>query len=254
MRRPLAGLLLAALAATAALGALGGARAGAAGPEGERAGPAGAEGGAGADWLAVEGKLSDQDFYRLVSCGAPPGGPCALEPVAWPPERARRLAVALADPPPGVPGEAVHRAARALDRAVAEINRAGAALRLARAPKGAPADVTVHLSPSREGEPIEGTGIPGVDGEVIGAALVTVWWDEAMGLTDAVVVLAADLLPADVEPVLLEEMTQAMGLMTDIRSPAYEGVSVFSEDSNAATRLGPQDREALRLHYPPGEP
>lgn len=247
MRRSLAGLL-AALSALAALGALGAARAGAAGPEGDWG-----DRGDG-DWLAVEGKLSSRDFYRLVSCGAPPGGPCAVEPVAWPPERARRLSVALADPAPGVPGEVAHRAARALDHAIAEINGAGAALYLARAPKGAPADVTVHLSPSREGEPIEGTGIPGVDGEVIGAALVTVWWDEAMGLTDAVVVLASDLLPADVEPVLLEEMTQAMGLMTDIRDPFYEGISVFSEDSNAATRLGPQDREALRLHYPPGDP
>jgi hypothetical protein len=42
--------------------------------------------------------------------------------------------------------------------------------------------------------------------------------------------------------------------MTDIRNPAYDGVSVFSEDSNAVLRLGPRDKEALRRHYPPEEP
>ena len=65
---------------------------------------------------------------------------------------------------------------------------------------------------------------------------------------------ADDLPPGDVAPVVLEELTQAMGLMTDIRNPAYEGVSVFSEDSNAVLRLGAQDKEALRRHYPPEEP
>lgn len=52
---------------------------------------------------------------------------------------------------------------------------------------------------------------------------------------------------------MLEEITQALGFMTDIRNPAYDGVSVFSEDSNAAKTLGPQDIMALRRHYPPQE-
>ena len=93
-----------------------------------------------------------------------------------------------------------------------------------------------------------------MDGQVIGAALVTVWWDAGQDLTDAVIVMADDLPPGDVAPVLLEELTQAMGLMTDIRNATYDGVSVFSEDSNRVTRLGPQDKEALRRHYPPEEP
>ena len=49
---------------------------------------------------------------------------------------------------------------------------------------------------------------------------------------------------------MLEELTQSMGLMTDIRNPYYETRSVFSEDSNSVVKLGEQDREALRLHYP----
>ncbi len=206
------------------------------------------------DYLVTQGKLSNEDFYRLVSCRALPGGPCTAEPVRWAPARAQNLAVGFAPVAPGYPARMADRMAEAVEAAIAEINAAGAALRLRPAAKGETPDVTFHLAPVREGDAIEGTGVTGVDGQVIGAALVTVWWDEGQELTEAVIVLAEDLPAADVGPVVLEELTQAMGLMTDIRNPAYEGLSVFSEDSNRVTRLGPQDREALRRHYPPEDP
>jgi hypothetical protein len=207
-----------------------------------------------ADWLATEGKLSGEDFYRVVACRAQPGGPCTLEPVRWPPEKARDLRVALRDPPEGYPQGTARRMSVALDHAIAEINGAGAALRLRRAASAAAADITVHLPRVPEGGRIAGTGIEGVDGERIEAALVTVWWDEDMALTGAAIVMAETMPAADILPVMLEELTQAMGLMTDIRNPLYDSLSVFSEDSNAVTRLGPQDREALRRHYPGGSP
>lgn len=206
------------------------------------------------DFLTVEGKLSSEDFYRLVSCRALPGGPCTVAPVRWGPDKAGDLSVGFVAIPRGYPKGPIERLFRALDHAIAEINGTGAALHLRRALRGERPDIALHVAPVREGDLIRGTGIPGVDGQTIGAALVTVWWDEAMSLTDAVIVLAEDLPPSDVIPVLLEELTQATGLMTDIRSPHYEGLSVFSEDSNRVTRLGAQDREALRRHYPPQEP
>ena len=39
------------------------------------------------DFLITNGKLSSEDFYRLVSCRALPGGPCTADPVHWAPER-----------------------------------------------------------------------------------------------------------------------------------------------------------------------
>ena len=48
---------------------------------------------------------------------------------------------------------------------------------------------------------------------------------------------------------MLEELTQSLGFLTDIRNPLYESHSVFSEDSNSVTRLGPQDVTVLRWHY-----
>jgi len=206
------------------------------------------------DFLVTEGKLSSEDFYRLVACRALPGGPCTVEPVRWPPGRARDLTVGFAPVTGGYPPEMVRRMAAAVDHAIREINDAGAALHLRRAAKGDVPDILFHLAPIHEGDAIEGTGVLGVDGQVIGAALVTVWWDDRLDLTQAVIVMAEDLPNSDVAPVVLEELTQAMGLMTDIRNPFYEGLSVFSEDSNAVIHLGPQDREALRLHYPPEEP
>ncbi|TNC47888.1 hypothetical protein FHG66_15565 [Rubellimicrobium rubrum] len=206
------------------------------------------------DFLVTSGKLSSEDFYRLVSCRALPGGPCTVDPVRWSPSRAQDLAVGFAPVPSTYPPQMIRRMSGAVDHAIAEINAAGAALQLRRARKGEPPDITFHLAPVREGDSIEGTGLAGVDGQVIGAALVTIWWDEGEDLAEAVIVMAANLPLSDVGPVVLEELTQAMGLMTDIRNPAYDGISVFSEDSNSVTRLGPQDREALRRHYPPQDP
>ena len=67
----------------------------------------------------------------------------------------------------------------------------------------------------------------------------------------AAIVVSTTLGIASYEGVILEELTQALGLMTDIKSPAYVGVSVLSQDGNRVTRLGAQDKTALKQHYPP---
>lgn len=206
------------------------------------------------DYLETEGLLSNEDFYRLVSCRALPGGPCTAEPVRWPSQKAQDLSVGIAEIPPGYPGASSQRVQEAVDHAIAQINAAEAGVHLRRARDDEPPDISIHLANVREGDVIEATGVSGVDGQVIGAALVTVWWGARQELSKAVIVIAQDLPQADVVPVVLEEITQAMGLMTDIRNPDYEGVSVFSEDSNRVTRLGAQDLEALRRHYPPEDP
>ena len=82
------------------------------------------------------------------------------------------------------------------------------------------------------------------------AALVQVYWDEQRNLTDALIVFASDIPPDQAGPIMIEELSQAMGLLTDIRNPYYETRSVFSEDSNSVIKLGEQDRIALGLHYP----
>lgn len=202
------------------------------------------------EYVETAGPLKDADFYRLVACGAPPGAPCAEEFVRWAAPKARDLAVTIAPLPADHPRRRAQTAGVALDAAIAEINGAGAALRLRRVETGLRADVRVYLTPARSGETIRGTGVPGVDGAPMQAGLTTIWWNDRREITDAVIVLAADLPAIEMMPVMLEELTQAMGLLTDIRNPHYDGLSVFSEDSNSVRRLGQQDRMALRRHYP----
>jgi hypothetical protein len=202
------------------------------------------------DLIVTSGKLPIAEFYALVSCGASPGGPCANEPLRWSPERASDLDVGFVTPPrvPGVIPTATLGAA--FDQAITEINAAGAALHLRRATKSEDPPIRIFVSSSRQGGTIRGTGVRDVDGEPLGAALVTVWSDDDGLISDAVIVLAADLPEEETLPVLLEELTQGMGLLTDIRNPFYEEISVFSEHSNTVRKLGPQDAAALRLHYP----
>ena len=65
----------------------------------------------------------------------------------------------------------------------------------------------------------------------------------------AAIILARDLPPDHYRAVLLEELVQAMGLLTDIRNTAYAGRSIFAADDNLTTALQGQDLVALRRHY-----
>lgn len=209
------------------------------------AGPAAA-----VEFVETLGPLSDEDFYYLVACGAPPGGACIDPIVRWAEADALSLTVSVAPVAPSYPKALGKEMLAALDRAIAEINGAQARLRLLRAEPGEVGRIRLFLTPVGENQPIRGTGISGVDGVEIGAGLTTVWWNDRREITEAVIVMAGDLPVPQVFPVLLEELTQSLGLLTDIRNPWYETRSVFSEDSNSVTRLGPQDVMALRRHYP----
>lgn len=199
------------------------------------------------EYIRTDGPLADDDFYRLVSCAAPPGQMCSGAAARWD-KPVIRVGMALV--PPAYPARLGQEMSKALDRAIAQINGTTPALNLKRVNKDEAMDITIHLQPIRAGDLIRGTGRPEMDGVPIGAALVQIWWEAGYVITDAVIVLAADIPRSQAGPILLEELTQAMGLMTDIRNPYYDTRSVFSEDSNSVAKLGAQDRMALRRHYP----
>lgn len=199
------------------------------------------------EYIVTTGPLTDHDFYQLVSCAAVPREGCNEPSVRW---RGRVVTVTFAPIPLSYPEPLARELDRALDTAIAQINGAAPGLTLRRVSKSQPSDIKIHLQSIQVGDAIRGTGFPEMDGIPIGAAQVQIHWDGDLNLTDAAIVFAADIPTEQAAPIMIEELTQAMGLMTDIRNPYYQSRSVFSEDSNSVRKLGRQDREALRLHYP----
>lgn len=204
-----------------------------------------------ADYIEVPGRLSDDDFYNLVSCEALPGQPCRFEHVRWKATDAKDLTISIFQIAPDYTDYVAADAA--LDNAVAEINGLGAGLTLRRVADGEDAHVTIYLSEHKGGDKISGVGIKGVDGSNIQGAYVHIFWNGARELTRGVIIFSIDLGKQDIEPVMLEEVVQSLGLLTDIRSPWYETRSIFSEDTNLVTKLGGQDAMVLRRHYPPAQ-
>lgn len=199
------------------------------------------------EFIAVPEELSDEAFYRLVSCAAPPDGPCAKPLVRWPESRRRALRVGIADFATSFPGYKFDLADQALDAAIAEINATGADLFLERR-YGPPFDVPVYLTDAARGELIAGTGNSQIDGTEISIGRV-VLRSRGTDIIEAAIALSRDIQRREIASVMLEELVQAMGLVTDIEGAAYTR-SIFSETGNSVVRLSGQDAEALRRHYP----
>lgn len=204
------------------------------------------------DSVPAVGPLANADFYNLVACGAPPGQTCPLPLVRWSAARAEDVTVSLYQTDPAYPKARRRAILKALYAAMDQINACQAALRLHFAPEGEVADVTVHFLDIDTGDQIRGTGLDPLDGSFIQAALTQLWWNGNLELTRAAIVFPRNIEWDGLESITLEELTQAMGLRTDIDNPWYESRSVFSETSNSVTRLGQQDIMALRRHYPLG--
>ncbi|MES2144502.1 MAG: DUF2927 domain-containing protein [Pseudomonadota bacterium] len=200
--------------------------------------------------LVIDRILSDDDFYRAVSCGAPPGGACRLDTVRWPQGLSRDLTISVADTAKGFARRHGRAGEKALAAAIGEINRTGAALHLRRVADGAPAPIQVWFTDIAEGDPIVLPNVSIPQGDRMEGARVYIWWTDANQIDRAVIILSRDLLPEEIRSVMLEELTQSLGFLTDLEGNAYTDTSIFSEFSNAVTGLAGQDRMALRRHYP----
>jgi Protein of unknown function (DUF2927) len=139
---------------------------------------------------------------------------------------------------------------QALDSAIADINSVTPALQLRRQPdrQKKPGNIDIFVSRLKAGQPINGTGTS-MGGKTIEGAMLNVTWNNVKELQHATIVFAGDLLESEVNSIVLEELAQALGPINDIRNPYYEGVSIFSEDSNEQTILGSQDRMVLKKLY-----
>jgi hypothetical protein len=199
------------------------------------------------EFIAVPGLISDEAFYRLVTCGAEPDGACSKPQIRWPEDQQLRLRVGIAQVGFTFPSYKLDLVDTALDQAIDEINGSGARLFLERVYEGE-FEIPVYLLDTPQGGQITGTGNGELDGTniSIGRVALRSRGDE---ITAAAIAISRDIRRREIASVVLEELVQALGLHTDIASPAYRR-SIFSEESNSVTRLSGQDLEALQRHYP----
>ena len=202
------------------------------------------------EFVGTDAPLSDTDFYRLVSCAAPRGGACQKELVRWSPADAQDVSIGIVQIEPGYPDDVADLAADALTAAISQLNTIDADLHVTLSEQNTKPDIGIHLLTIVEGDTIRNTGLNPLDGAVIEAAKAQLWWRQDLSLIEGAIVFGKDIDPNDLPSIMLEEVSQAMGLLTDIGGPYYQSRSIFSESSNQLTALGAQDVMALRRHYP----
>ncbi len=202
------------------------------------------------EYVIAKGKLSDDDFYRLVACAAPAAGDCQKPFVRWSPSDARDLTVSLVQVDPDYPKRVSARVVDLLDGTLSELNGSGANLRLRRVAPDVTPDISLHLLDLPRNSKISGTGLPWFDGNPLSMARMQLGWRNDGSIFICAVAFSRDVSPKAVQRILLEEITQCLGLMTDIRGSYYASRSIFSEDGMQATTLKGQDLMALRRHYP----
>jgi hypothetical protein len=84
-----------------------------------------------------------------------------------------------------------------------------------------------------------------------GGAQTRVWFGANGTIRRAAVLFSRTLSIRTCESAMLEEVMQALGLLTDSRNPFFDTRPVLSQDSNAMKMPGPQDIMALHRHDPP---
>ena len=201
------------------------------------------------EFITPTGPLSDTDFYRLVACAAPPGGACQKPFIRWSPADANDVSVGFVQIEKGYPNDIIELATEALSHAVSALNKADAKLRVTIDNTTLKPDIGIYLLNITEGDAIRNTGLDPLDGSLLEAAKTQLWWRSDFSLINGAIVFGKDIARADLQSIMLEEVTQSMGLLTDIGGPEFETRSIFSESSNRLTSLGSLDVITLRRHY-----
>lgn len=202
------------------------------------------------EFISTQGRLSDEDFYWVVTCAAQPSKPCQKEIIKWNRGHARNLTVSLYRMDAGFPPQKAGELSAALDQAIQAINAVGARIKLVRVANGKPAKIRIYLKDQGFNTVISGTNIKELDGTKMGAAYSRVWWHGSRQIRKSVLLFTNQIPSREVESIMLEQLTQSLGFMTNIENPYYRNRSIFAERNNTTKTLSGQDVMVLRRHYP----
>ncbi len=190
--------------------------------------------------------MEDTAFYRLVACAAPPEGECAKPFYKW---NKTDITVGIIQRPPAFLGGKLKRAEASVVRAVQRLNATGMGITL-RLDEADP-DIQIHLLDIPRGQKITSSSRPLLNGRIMANAITALDVDGTT-INGASIGFSNTMTIRQYESVMLEEITQALGLITDIQNPYYRSRSILSQNAdNSLKTLGEQDRMALIRHYPP---
>lgn len=198
------------------------------------------------DFVESEGPISDAAFYRLVACAAAPDMPCTKPFYRW---EKTEITVGIIQRTRAFLGGKQKRAEAAVERALQHLNAVESGLVLRYDPTGP--DIAIHLLDTQRGRSIYGAETPILNGLNMANA-ITALDVEGSTIKGAAIGFSNTVSIRQYESIMLEEITQSLGLITDIQNPYYRSRSILSQNAdNSLKTLGEQDKIALILHYPP---
>jgi len=194
--------------------------------------------------------LTDDQFYMLAACNAPVGKDCRAPYVRWPKNVAHALGLAV------VISGSTHDAGKhariqaAVAVAIAEINSAGSGVQFRLVPEGQ-AKMVLHIVTRDEMRAyVKSSSSSSSREDSAAVGYSTIWWNSHNWISNAEIRISDEILDRDIQSVVLEEIFQGLGFLTDIRGKDYAGRSILSETSNATVTIGGQDQMLLFRHYP----
>lgn len=197
------------------------------------------------DYVQSSGPLDDDAFYRLVACAAPAYEPCAKPFYRW---TKSNLTVGIVQRDSPFLGGKVKRADAAVVRALQHLNALDMGLTLRQVSENP--DIAIYLLDTARGEAIIADENNLLNGLTMANAIT------ALNVKDGIIFGASIAMSRTIplrqyESVMLEEITQSLGLLTDIANPYYRSRSILSQNAdNSLKTLGEQDKIALTRHYP----
>ena len=204
------------------------------------------------DFVRSKGKLSDNDFYRAVACGAPVGQKCGHSTYKWPEPMRGNLTVGVMAIEDAFPEDLAAAAAGALVQAIEEINGVNAGIRLVQVSKGTPNIKVFFVSGKIRGGGSNAKTVTAFALAEGASGMALVYPGRRKGSIARAEIYISDVIPKSLlRAVVLEELVQSLGLLTDIHNRYYNKRSVFSEVGSSTNKLRGQDAKALLLHYPP---